>query len=86
MLTYPRRAIDLSLSIPDASGKAAFYSANVRAKVRRGVVRQCWISEAQLARVRVELDAPALDEGGFIAHDIDGFYWRVIVDRPRKRY
>lgn len=85
MLRYPRLAIDLSLSNPIAEGRKAFLTANVRAKVRRGHVRQCWISENQLKRVHSELEDTTLDGDDFLARDIDGLIWKILVDRPRKR-
>ena len=85
MLNYPRRAIDLSLSYPLAKGIAAFYTSIVRAKVRKGRVRECFISEAQLKRVCVELEQDIQEGEELIARDIDGLMWRILVDRPRKR-
>ena len=86
MLKYPRLVIDLSLTDPAAIGRAAFLSANVRAKIRRGKIRECWISENQLSRVHKELENTALDGPDFLARDLDGLVWKILVDRPRKRY
>ena len=85
MLKYPRRTIDLVLDYPFAEREAAFYTANVRAKIRKGRIRECWISEAQLSRVRVELDYEWLEGEDLFARDIDGMQWTILVDRPRKR-
>ena len=85
MLRHPRLVIDLSIINPAAIGRAAFLSANVRAKVRKGKVRECWISENQLSRVLNELENSELNENDFLARDIDGLIWKILVDRPRKR-
>jgi hypothetical protein len=85
MLKYPRLVVDLSLTYPLAIGKAVFYTSNVRAKVRRGTVRQCWISEAQLKRVCTELEQDIQEGEELQARDIDGMIWRILIDRPRKR-
>ena len=79
MLNFPRLTIDLCVEYPLAEGMKAFNFAHVRARVRKGTIRDCWISERQLYRIRKDLENSSLECHDLFARDADGFSWHIML-------